>query len=78
MGGISLTHILILLVIVLIFFGPSRLPQLGQSLGKAIRDFKKGLNEINNDSDEVKREELPRATASRDGQNQTESTKEKV
>ena len=46
MGEFSLTHILLLAVIVLIFFGPSRLPALGQSLGKAIRGFKSGLNEI--------------------------------
>jgi len=46
MGEFSLTHILLLAVIVLIFFGPSRLPALGQSLGKAIRGFKQGLTEI--------------------------------
>ena len=46
MGEFSLTHILLVAVIFLIFFGPSKLPQLGQSLGKAIRGFKEGLNEI--------------------------------
>ncbi len=46
MGEFSLTHILLLAVVVLIFFGPSRLPALGQSIGKAIRGFKHGLNEI--------------------------------
>lgn len=46
MGEFSLTHLLLIAVIFLIFFGPSRLPQLGQSLGKAIRGFKQGLNEI--------------------------------
>lgn len=45
MGEFSLTHWLILLVILVIFFGPSRLPQLGQSLGKALRGFKEGLND---------------------------------
>ena len=46
--GLSFWHILILLAIVLIFFGPSRLPQLGRSVGEAIKGFKKGLadNEI--------------------------------
>lgn len=47
MGEFSLSHILIVLVIFLIFFGPSRLPQLGSSLGKAIRDFKDSLNGTN-------------------------------
>jgi TatA/E family protein of Tat protein translocase len=45
-GEFSLSHILLLSIIVLIFFGPSRLPALGQSIGKAIRGFKQGLSEI--------------------------------
>jgi sec-independent protein translocase protein TatA len=38
-------HLLIILVIVMIIFGPGKLPELGDSLGKAIRDFKKEMNE---------------------------------
>lgn len=45
MGEFSISHLLILAVILLFIFGPSRLPGLGQSLGKAIRGFKDGLNE---------------------------------
>jgi sec-independent protein translocase protein TatA len=45
MGEFSLSHIVILLVIVLIFFGPSKLPGLGKALGESIRGFKKGINE---------------------------------
>lgn len=44
MGEFSLPHILIVLVIVLVFFGPSRLPGLGKSLGEAIRGFKQGIS----------------------------------
>ncbi|MBY0553539.1 twin-arginine translocase TatA/TatE family subunit [bacterium] len=53
MGEFSLSHMLILALILLIFFGPSRLPALGQSLGKAIRGFKEGLNEMNVDAKDV-------------------------
>lgn len=53
MGEFSLAHMLILALILLIFFGPSRLPALGQSLGKAIRGFKEGLNEIDVDAKDV-------------------------
>lgn len=53
MQGLGLPHILILLVILLIFFGPSRLPGLGQSIGKAIKGFKDGLNEIDAESKDV-------------------------
>ena len=38
-------QLLLILAIALIFFGPSKLPQLGSSLGKAIRAYKDGVNE---------------------------------
>lgn len=40
---LSAWHLLILLAIVLVVFGPNRLPGLGKSLGEGIRNFKKGL-----------------------------------
>ncbi|UYL07825.1 twin-arginine translocase TatA/TatE family subunit [Bdellovibrio sp. SKB1291214] len=49
MGSLSLTHLLLIALVFLVFFGPSKLPQLGASLGQAIRGFKKGLNEIDED-----------------------------
>jgi len=39
------THILVLLLVVLIIFGPSRLGDVGGALGKGIRDFKRAVNE---------------------------------
>jgi len=44
MGGLSIGHLLVLLVIVLVLMGPQRLEGVGSSLGKAIRGFKKGLD----------------------------------
>jgi sec-independent protein translocase protein TatA len=38
-------HLLLILVIALVVFGPGKLPELGSSLGKAIRDFKKAIVE---------------------------------
>jgi sec-independent protein translocase protein TatA len=38
-------HLLIILLIILIIFGPSKLGDVGGALGKAIRDFKKAMNE---------------------------------
>ncbi len=37
-------HLLVILFIVLIIFGPGKLPQLGEGLGKSIRSFKKALS----------------------------------
>jgi TatA/E family protein of Tat protein translocase len=43
MFGLGIQELLIILVIALVIFGPSKLPQIGSGLGKAIRDFKKGV-----------------------------------
>ena len=56
--GLSAFHVLALLVIVLIFFGPSRLPGLGKSVGEAIRGFKKGMNGDEIDVTPTRRENL--------------------
>ena len=45
MGGLSLWHWLVVLVIVVLVFGTKRLKNVGQDLGEAMRGFKKGLNE---------------------------------
>ena len=45
MFGYSWGPILLILLIVLILFGPRRLPELGDSIGKAIRSFKKAHDE---------------------------------
>ena len=43
MFGLGITELMVILVIALVIFGPSKLPQIGSGLGKAIRDFKKGV-----------------------------------
>ena len=42
-------EIVIILLIVLIIFGPSKLPQIGQAMGKAIKEFKKAGKELRSD-----------------------------
>jgi sec-independent protein translocase protein TatA len=44
-GLLQPMHLIIILVIVLIIFGPGKLPELGNSIGKAIRGFKKAMEE---------------------------------
>jgi sec-independent protein translocase protein TatA len=41
MFGYNITTLIIILAIALLLFGPRRLPELGESIGKAIRSFKK-------------------------------------
>ena len=51
MGSLSPIHWLIVIVVILLLFGPSRLAGVGKGLGEGIRSFKKGIGE---DADEKK------------------------
>jgi sec-independent protein translocase protein TatA len=53
MGNLGFTEILLIGVALLIFFGPSKLPELGKALGKGIQEFKKASREL---TDSVKDE----------------------
>ncbi len=46
------THLLVILIIALLIFGPGKIAEIGGSLGKAIRDFKNAMNEHEKESDE--------------------------
>ena len=58
MFGMGASELMIILVIVLLLFGASKLPELGRSLGSGLSNFKKGLK----DGDEVTPPEPPRPT----------------
>jgi sec-independent protein translocase protein TatA len=45
-------HLIIILAVVLIFFGPGKLPELGGTIGKAIKGFKQAMNESEKQSPE--------------------------
>lgn len=45
MGSFSAAHWLVVLVVCLLIFGPSKLGSVGEGLGAAIRNFKKGLTD---------------------------------
>ncbi len=51
LGNIGPLEIIIVLVIALIVFGPKRLPELGNSLGKGIREFKESVTGEHRDDD---------------------------
>ena len=51
MFGLGIQELLIILAIALVIFGPSKLPQIGSGLGKAIRDFKKGVSSDDSEDD---------------------------
>lgn len=45
MFGIGFLELLVILVICLVIFGPGKLPQIGEALGKGIRDFQRSLKQ---------------------------------
>lgn len=49
MGKVGPMQLLIILIIALLIFGPSKLPELGKALGKTIRGFKTAMNEPEDD-----------------------------
>jgi sec-independent protein translocase protein TatA len=65
MFGLGATELLVILAIGLVLFGSSRLPQFGSGLGKAIRDFRKGIagieDELGKESKKDESKALPRA-----------------
>jgi len=63
MPNIGPLEIVIILIIALIVFGPKRLPELGRSMGRGMREFKNSLTSDKDDDDEVRELEGTRATA---------------
>lgn len=59
-GLLQPTHLIFILLIVLIIFGPGKLPDLGRGLGKGIREFKEamkgGMEGSSEKKDEVKKD----------------------
>jgi len=51
MFGIGMPELLIILVVALIVFGPNKLPEVGKSMGRAVREFKKAINEFKQSMD---------------------------
>lgn len=63
MFGIGFQEMLIILVVVLIIFGPKRLPDLAKSLGKGIAEFKKASEEVRKGIDDAMQEGEAEETA---------------
>lgn len=47
--GLNLVHILIILAVALLLFGTKKLPDIGKSLGKGIKEFKTGIKGFSDD-----------------------------
>lgn len=56
MFGLQPTHLLIIIVVALLLFGPNKLPEIGKALGKTIREFQTGIKQATEGFTEVKTE----------------------
>jgi sec-independent protein translocase protein TatA len=73
LGNLGFSEIMLILVVVLLIFGAKRLPEIGSSMGKGIREFKKSMREVTDDinGSAPPRRDLPRNDSSSTGGSQT-------
>lgn len=66
-GGLGIWEVLLILLALLLVFGPRRLPELGGALGKGIREFRRSITDIRSEisqaGSEPKELEKPKASA---------------
>lgn len=77
-GRIGMGEIIVVLVIVLLVFGPSKLPQLARSIGKSVRELKDGLSGMGEDlqnamNEPTKKDEATPAAKTEDNPDQTKN-----
>lgn len=53
-GGIGTQEVLLLALVVLLFFGGKKIPELMNGIGKGVRSFKDGMNNVEKEIDEIK------------------------
>ena len=75
-SGIGVTELIIVLVIVLLIFGPKRLPGMGKALGSGLREFKDSIAGKNKDDEDDEDDERPSITAA-DGEASTATRSER-
>jgi len=56
MFGLHMPELIIILVVALLIFGPKKLPEMGSAIGRSIKEFRKGVNEISQPKEEEEKE----------------------
>ncbi|QNK60329.1 twin-arginine translocase TatA/TatE family subunit [Paenibacillus sp. PAMC21692] len=64
MAGIGTTGIILLVLVALLLFGPNKLPELGRAFGRTLREFKRGTNDLMDDSKDKQHSEDRMGSAS--------------
>jgi sec-independent protein translocase protein TatA len=68
LGNIGPLEIIVVLIIALVVFGPKRLPELGRSLGKGIREFRGSVSGERDEDEDERRAAPPKIEASATGE----------
>ena len=53
-GGIGMQEVLLIVLVVLLFFGGKKIPELMKGIGKGVRSFKEGMNNVEKEMEEIK------------------------
>lgn len=53
-GGLGMQEVLLIALVVLLFFGGKKIPELMKGLGKDVRSFKEGMNNVEKEIDKIK------------------------
>ena len=56
-GGIGMQEVLLIALVVLLFFGGKKIPELIKGIGNGVRSFKEGMNNVEKEIDEIKEPE---------------------
>jgi len=72
-GGLGMGELIVIFLVVLLLFGAKRLPEIGSSLGKGIREFKGSIREIER---EIQTPEKPKGQVSQGGDDGDDSDEE--
>jgi len=59
MSGIGISGLILLVIVALLLFGPSKLPELGRAFGRTLREFRKGASELIEDEEDGKKRTHP-------------------
>lgn len=69
MFGLHMPELIIILAVALLIFGPKKLPEMGSAIGRSIKEFRKGMNELSQpkeDNEEVVQKVSPLETIERE------------
>lgn len=53
-GSLGMSEVLVIALVVLLFFGGKKIPELMKGLGKGVRSFKEGMNNVEKEMEEIK------------------------